>query len=106
MDICQASGILPEYLEPMARSLWLANDGFQRALAFIASFGCRVDQIVSNIFSCDFTSKGSLVHVATSWPALKFVSSGMSSKKIISAESALAMCMIGTVMLWSSIITV
>src|SRR5439155_21850701 len=68
----------------------LANDDFQRALAFIPSFGCRVDQIVSNIFSCDFTSKGSLVHVATSWPALTFVSSGMSSKKIISAESALA----------------
>src|SRR5438132_12543076 len=75
----------------------LANDWFQRALALIASFGCSVDQIVSNIFSCDFTSRGSLVHVATSWPAFTFVSSGMSSRKIISAESALARCMIGTV---------
>src|SRR5438445_12644563 len=103
MDICQASGILPEYLELMARSLWLANDGLQRALAFIASFDCGVDQIVSNIFSCDFTSKGSLVHVATSWPAFTFVSSGMSSKKIISAESALAKCMIGTVTFRTSI---
>src|SRR2546422_10823909 len=87
----------------LAISMSQANDGLQRALAFIASFDCRVDQIVSNIFSCDFTSKGSLVHVATSWPALTFVSSGMSSKKIISAESALAKCMIGTVTFRTSI---
>src|SRR5438128_11903824 len=84
----------------------LANDWFQRALAFIASFGCSVDQIVSNIFSCDFTSKGSLVHVATSWPAFTFVSSGMSSKKIISAESAVAECMIGNVKFRVSITSV
>src|SRR6267143_3212456 len=85
------------------RIVRLANDGFQRALALMTSFGWRVDQIVSNIFSCDFTSRGSLVHVATSWPAFTFVSSGMSSRNIISAESALAKCMIGTVMFLTSI---
>src|SRR6266849_1605543 len=91
--------------KPYCRSIycWLASDGLQRALAFMTSFGCSVDQIVSNIFSCDLTSKGSFVHVATSWPAFTFVLSGMSSRKIISAESALAKCIIGTVMFLTSI---
>src|SRR6267143_3854942 len=97
MDICQAFEIFPECPEAPARLIFcgLANDDFQRALAFMTSFGWRVDQIVSNIFSCDLTSNGSLVHVATSWPAFTFVSSGMSSRNIISAESALAKRIIG-----------
>src|SRR5436309_3011194 len=70
---------------------------FYRALALTTSFCCSVDQIWSKIFSWDLTSNGSLVQVATSCPAFTFVSSGRSSTKIISAESALAKCIIGTV---------